>query len=247
MRSKPLIPALLALGLISLGLFAYFGQQSKDNKPATDEGVTKSQEDGSKVVVGGVPRSPNEVETLSHKRSTREKKLKPHGFAPGLKPDENPYVESVATALVSRTNPERYSSFVVPKSFDADAFASRGREYSEEYAKVVEPGRVFASAQPGPDAKPIRNESPRYHRLIQGESVTLKVRSAPNSPVTFTSFDLGSFSNKLSSITVVASSEGIAETTFTAGGGTIDEVQIMAASPVNSGRVNFLVTVQLPK
>jgi len=67
-----------------------------------------------------------------------------------------------------------------------------------------------------------------------------------NAPVTMTSNNLGSFANGLTSITVAADSSGLAEAVFTASRGTIDDIQILAASPVTSGQIAFTVNVQVP-
>ena len=84
------------------------------------------------------------------------------------------------------------------------------------------------------------------HRVKQGESVRLSVKVTPNAPVTFSSHDLGSFENKLTTTTVVADENGIASANFTAGGGTIDQVYVLAASPVTSGQTTFTIDVSLP-
>jgi len=62
-------------------------------------------------------------------------------------------------------------------------------------------------------------------------------------PVTFTSFDCGAFSNLLTSITVTADTDGVATATFLATPGTLNETNILAASPLCSGQVNFSVTI----
>ena len=110
----------------------------------------------------------------------------------------------------------------------------------------VEPSRVFGSKQPGPGVKPILARSARFHRVKQGESVRLQVQVTPKSPVAFTSFNLGSFENNLTSITVAAGEDGLAEAVFTASRGTIDDIPILAASPETSGQIAFTVNVQVP-
>ena len=66
-------------------------------------------------------------------------------------------------------------------------------------------------------------------------------------PVTFTSFDLGVFDkSQLTTVTVQADGRGVAEAVFTAPPGTVDDVRIMAASPVTTGQVRFVVNVQWP-
>jgi len=82
--------------------------------------------------------------------------------------------------------------------------------------------------------------------VVQGEAVRLAVQAVPESPVTFTSFDLGQFSNQLTTITVLADENGVASTEFLATPGTINDVNILAASPMASGQVKFVVNVSLP-
>ena len=94
---------------------------------------------------------------------------------------------------------------------------------------------------------PIRAEGKRFHRLKQGEAVRLTVEAEPFAPVSFNSNRLGQFENQLTSTTVVAGEDGIATATYTASGGTIDQVQILAGSPVNSGQVKFSLYVSVDR
>ena len=80
-------------------------------------------------------------------------------------------------------------------------------------------------------------------QLVQGESIRLQVKTEPGMPATFTSFDLGAFDNSLSSITVKANEDGVATAAFHATTGTLGEVNLVAASPVASERVNFRLFV----
>lgn len=117
----------------------------------------------------------------------------------------------------------------------------------EKYLSVVEPGRVFQTAQPSATTAKLTALSRRYVQIQQGETVPLRVRALPGMPVTFTSFDLGQFENQLTSITVKADRYGIATVKFTGTTGTINDVSILAASPSTSGQARFVVTVKLPK
>ncbi|WP_436717709.1 hypothetical protein U8335_13590 [Roseiconus lacunae] len=62
-------------------------------------------------------------------------------------------------------------------------------------------------------------------------------------PATFTSFDLGTFGNGLSTISVEANEEGVASANFVASGGVGTLVNLLAASPVAAERVEFRVRV----
>ncbi len=85
--------------------------------------------------------------------------------------------------------------------------------------------------------------SKRNHVLRAGESVRLRVKTEPGMPATFTSFDLGTFDNGLSSITVAADELGIAQASFHASPGKKGEINILAASPAATERVKFNVYV----
>jgi hypothetical protein len=200
-----------------------------------------------RVVIGGIERNSTDVRTSPASSSgKREPPEKRQGFSPAVDPEANPQVSLVSAALRARENPERFNSFIVPKNFDAEAFKNDPAGYAATYASIVEPGRVFAPAQPGEGIVPLKADSKRFHRVKQGEAVRLSVKATPFAPVSFWSEDLGQFENELTSITSVAGEDGIATANFTASGGTIDEVHLLAASPVTSGQVAFIVSVKVP-
>lgn len=165
-----------------------------------------------------------------------------YGRTPPVKPDANPNVKSVAEALQTKTHPERLTAMVAPKPFNKDEY----KKNPQAYLDVVEPGRVYQSAQPGPGVPVLQPAGSRYAMLVQGKSTTLSIKALPGVPVTFTSFDLGRFENQLTSITVAADASGVAKTQFLATPGTINAVRILAGSPLATGQVEFLVDVQLP-
>lgn len=156
-----------------------------------------------------------------------------------MRPDTNKQTESVAAAIRDGNHPERLSVIVRPEPFDAKAFKAD----PASYLNTVEPGRAFQSAQPGPDVPRLYGTSPARQHVRQGGKVPLRVAVPPGSPVTFTSFDAGAFSNQLTSITVQADAKGLAETEFTATSGTIANVHILASSPLTSGLARFVVNV----
>jgi hypothetical protein len=92
----------------------------------------------------------------------------------------------------------------------------------------------------------LKAKSPLYSEIRQGEAVTLRVQSTPNAAVNLTSFDLGSFENKLTAISVQANEVGLAEVKFFGTPGTLNEVKILAGSPMASGTVQFVVNVKAP-
>jgi len=166
-----------------------------------------------------------------------------YGSTPAVALDANPQVKSVVTAIKEKNHPERLSTLIAPKPFDAKAFAAD----PTSYLNTIEPGRVYQTAQPGPGVPRLRSSSPAYKQIAQGESTTLKVQAPPKAPVTFTALDLGQFDNELTSITVQANEKGFAEAKYTSTPGTVENVHILAGSPVASGQVRFTVYVQWPQ
>ncbi len=200
-----------------------------------------------KVMVGGVLRPATDVKLkVSEVKGTKpnqeeaEKLAYPYGKQPLIDPSANPNVASVYEALKEKTHPERLSPFIQPAAFDPKIYA----ENPQKYLDVIEPGRVWQSAQPGPGIPVLASVSSTRQIMKQGEAVRLSVKTIAGQPVTFTSFDLGAFDNQLNSISVAANELGVAEATFTAPPGTIAGVSILAASPAASGNVRFVVDVR---
>jgi hypothetical protein len=92
----------------------------------------------------------------------------------------------------------------------------------------------------------LKRDSKYLYSVLQGEKVVLRVMAEPGAPVTFYSGRLGQFPNQLATVTIAADKEGVAQTEFLASAGTRDEIDIVAASPLHSGQVRFLVQVTLP-
>lgn len=157
--------------------------------------------------------------------------------------DLNPQVRSVAEAIQTKSHPERVSTLIHPAAFNAQAYEAD----PASYLNTAEPGRVFQPAQPGPGVKQLTTLSPYLQTVEQGQAVSLKVLAPAGAPVTFTSFDLGEFSNRLTTITVKADAEGVAEAEFTGTPGTIERVNILAASPLTAGQAKYVVHVTLPE
>ena len=211
-------------------------------KKADEQPKTTNETPKDWVSIGGVQRPKSDVAFNNTDSNTFVPPKPRQGFSPRLKPDENPQVAAIYKTLFQDKKPEEVSSFSAPKPFDAEAY----KKDPQAYLSAVEPSRVFGSKQPGEGVKPILAKSSRFHRVKQGESVRLQVQVEENAPVTMTSNNLGSFANGLTSITVAADSSGLAEAVFTASRGTIDDIQILAASPVTSGQIAFTVNVQVP-
>jgi hypothetical protein len=253
--------AVIVFGIaLTAGLFSMVGDSGADKSiDPLVQSDSKAPEPTSKIappmlppgqaIVGGVQRPASDVRLggVSNTNSPKERRKKPHGFSPPVKPETNEQTKLVAQSLAAKDKPQRYSSFVTPYDFDKAAFEADPKSYAAIYASDVAPGRVFASAQPGENVTPIKATSSRLHRVKQGESVRLSVKAIPFAPVTFSSHDLGSFDNQLTTATVVADEQGLANANFTASGGTIDQVYVLAASPVTSGQAKFTIDISLPK
>lgn len=215
--------------------------------PQDADNTTEPDEEGY-IMVGGVRRLASDVAPIAPREMDEEalaelhKKLD-YGELPRIDADANPQVESVAEALRDETHPERVSVLVRPKKFDPKAFKADPAAYLE----IVEPARVFQAAQPAPGVPRLRPADARRHNVVRGDTATLRVVTAPGAPVTFTSFDAGAFENQLTSITVQADAQGMAEAKFLATAGTIANIHILAASPLASGQARFIVNVAPPE
>jgi len=182
--------------------------------------------------------APN-VQAEDSKKTKRADNPNDYGTVQPVRADMNPQVASVAEALKNKTNPERLSPLIPPKPFDPEAY----KKDPAAYLSVIEPGRCFQAKSPGKDVPKIQAVSPQLQNVAQGQSVVLRVKAAAGWPVAFSSFDMGRFSNELTSITVEADAAGFAEAHFFGAMGTISEVNILCSSPMTSGQLKFLVNV----
>ena len=158
-----------------------------------------------------------------------------YGKTPAVTAD-NAQVRSTLAALAApRSHPERLNPRMAPAAFDAAAYAAKPQEYLD----VAEPGRVFQTKPAGPGVTAIAPVSPYWQDVKQGDSIELAVKAVPGAPVTFTSFDAGAFGNGLTTQTVRADGAGLATVRFLGVPGTVNESNILAASPLTSGQVRF--------
>jgi hypothetical protein len=157
-----------------------------------------------------------------------------------VRADANAQVRSVAEALKSKAHPERLSTLVKATPFNRQAYL----ENPSTYCGVAEPGRIWDVAPPSKDTPRLLALSERMQNVKQGGSVSLKLKTVSKMPVSLVALDGGMFENKLNTITVAADEAGVAEVKFFGTPGTINEVNILAASPVASGQVKFLVNVE---
>lgn len=165
------------------------------------------------------------------------------GLSPLVDEDLNENTRSVAEAIRTGQHPERLSPIIAAPPFDEIAF----EEDPQAYTSVIEPGRIYQSAQPGPGVDRIQITSSTFSSLLQGESVVFRVKVGAGDPVTFHSTEMGEFDNRLNTITVLADDQGVAETTFRTTPGMHGLVNVLAASPRTTGQAHFYVRVQLPE
>lgn len=180
-----------------------------------------------------------------YRKNFQEALDKGYGKTPVITED-NTQVQSVVEALNSGKHPERLSPLIRPAAFDQESWQTN-KDYKQKYLNTAEFGRVFQSLNPALGTPKTKRVTPYYQQVAQGEKITLAVKTAADMPVTFTSFDLGKFSNGLTTQTVVANNSGYAEVEFHGMSGTIADVNILASSPAASGQVKFLVYTKLNK
>ncbi len=227
--------------LMTMGIWLFrSGPQNQDVARPGPKRVTRDQF----VEVGGVRRPATDVRGKSSLIPDKLKSEEPfYGTYPKIPKDANPAVTAVMSAIKTGENPERLSSLIAPKPFDSDSFAKNPKAYLD----VVEPGRVWQPAQPGPGVRRISALSELAFDAVQGEPTVMKVKVTPHAPVTFTAFDGGAFENHLNSITVQADGDGLAKATFVATTGVINDVNLVAASPVTSGQLKYVASISLPR
>jgi hypothetical protein len=252
---------LVFVALIPVGVIAYVlsmrgdpiapAQPSVSNE-VTTQGQSNDQESlADTILVGGVKRPKSDVAfhtaALSAERSKLDaatKKLLNKGSlanatVPIASRDENKQISKVHESILARSNPERYHTLALSAAFDNAAFDAD----PDAYLSTVEPARVWQTAQPGPDVPALTGLSRPRQSLKENEAIRLRVRSAANAPVTFTTLDSGVFENSLPSISVRADKDGIAEAKYSAISGVVGDVNIIAASPLASGSVKYRLSV----
>jgi hypothetical protein len=129
-----------------------------------------------------------------------------------------------------------------PDPFDATRFAGE-TAYRTTYLSGIIPGRVWLSADPSPDIPPLLAMVEPVQQVAQNQTLIIRLSGAPNAPVSLTCLGSGSFPvNQRNAITVLSDAAGVATVEFrTKNPG---DVPILAASPMASGRIRFLLEVQ---
>lgn len=237
---------LAVCGVAIVGAIVWFNsRRSSDEDPivvsSNDSRPSDSPSHGWSRV-GGITRPDSDVQINPRLEDHAAPPLVPHGFQPGVAVDLNPQVAGVYEALKDRTQPSRFSSFATPMPFDREAYQAN----PQDYLNMIEPARVFGPAQPGDGVPVLRTDGTLYHRVVQGEAVRLQANVPSGMPLTFNSFSLGTFDSGLSSTTVASNDRGVAEAVFLAGPGTVGDIEILAAGPMTSGQLRYLIQVVLP-
>jgi len=233
-----------ALFIVAIKLLPEMNQNRSSSIGATDTSASnKSSSSNTNIIATqGITTNKPSNKTLPNEASEDEIEARFfYGTTSPVKPSSSAQAQSVYEALKEKKYPERLG-WQFSKEFNYKSFRSNPQKYID----TIEPGRVFRPAQPGENVPRITRSSPLRRQVKHGEFVTLKVEidsKQTGLPVTFTSFDLGRFENDLTSINVVTDSSGIAKVKFYGAEGTINAVNILAASPLSSGRVKFVVDV----
>jgi hypothetical protein len=255
MNAKTRVVGVVVLVLV-VGVAGWMLFRPRNQQPVKDDGharVNRQDDqnrevrvDAGRVMAGNTGRKANIQSAKPSDKSKTANSALPrdpsdYGKLPAIKPDANPQVKAVVEAIRQKKHLDRLSALGTPAPFDAKAYHADPSAYLSQ----VEVGRVFQVAQPGPGVQRLRAVSSNFHRVTQGESVMLRVSAPAGAPVSFASFDCGQFDNQLTAITVAASKDGEAEVRFTATTGTIDDIHILAGSPLASGQVRFVVNVSV--
>lgn len=240
--TRPLIVIAVVIAVIAIAVFALrspspTGVDSAKNTSSPSPMASQASAAGGSAA-SKAPAALAQAAGADAVRTTEADITKPWTTQP-VKADVNPQVKSVADAAQSDQHPERLSPMIAPVAFDQVAWNAN----PSGYLAVTEPGRVFQTAQPSPTTPILVAEGPTAATVARGESTSLRVKAVPGAAVSWTSFDLGSFDNKLPSITVAADRDGVASVTFTATPGVSGQVNILAGSPMASGQVRFTLTV----
>jgi hypothetical protein len=147
---------------------------------------------------------------------------------------------SAVEAVQTHSHHERLSPLMPPKPFDRAAW----ERDPQAYLDVVEPGRVFHTAtSPGPDTPHLKAAETSHVSFTQpGAKVPLMVMGAPGSPVTFTAFGAGEFTeNGMNSISVKADARGYARVEFKVPEHARQMLPVLVGSPMSVGNQRFLI------
>lgn len=220
-------------------------ESAKAVKPDSETTRNRRVPGENEVEIGGVVRPRRDV--VGPQRDPRGFSDRPIfniGQSPLINTRENVYTRSVLEAATDPTGELAYrlTPFVPAPKFNREEYLKNPDAYLNE----VVPGRVFDVLPYSEDNPRIQRASDSHQTVLQGESVILRAETEPAMPVSFYSTRLGRFNGGLSTITVAANEDGIAEVSFETTGGMFGEAEIVATSPVRSGKLRYFVDVRLP-
>ncbi len=142
-----------------------------------------------------------------------------------------------------KLNPQSLSMFYNPKPFDEEAY----KKDKDSYLHQIVPARVNQFLNPGKNTPIIAPNGSMDYACKPLGSVDLSVKVKSHAPVTFTTTHGGVFkSTGLSTVTVAADKNGIADVTYVASRGTLHQAYVLCASPLTSGQLKFSIYV-IPK
>ena len=126
------------------------------------------------------------------------------------------------------------------KAFNAELWSTNPK-YRQKYLDTSEPSRGFMSAKNPKAARMVMVSRPSL-KVTQGQKITLAVKVLPGAPVSFFSPHLNRFGNGLTSMTVAADQQGIAEVEMEGVLGTLARTDVICSSPLCAGTAVFKIT-----
>jgi hypothetical protein len=253
---KKILVLVLAAAAVGAGLWAWLGPRAADSVRGGVAGAAgRAEEPGA---AGSAPSGPAESGAGAWSAQPRGpapalpgQRVVGAGGAPAELPPSytrwNPLVpaganantQSVSEAARTGRHAERLTALMEPRPFSRAEFEAD----RQGYIGVIEPGRVWQTAEAAERTPVLKIKGAAHRQIPRGGSVQLAAVGAPHSVITFHSFDLGAFSNRLTTISVLTDGSGEAAATFTATPGTEGEVNILAACPEAVGQGQFIVQV----
>lgn len=129
------------------------------------------------------------------------------GKTPMVKAGENKSTARLSSELLS---PDLGRNIYEPlKPFDRSVFLSD----PEDYLSKIRPNRVKLAAIASKDVRPLESLGGMHFRILQGDSCFLKAKVEPGMPCTFHA-SMGEFENRLKTISVASSEEGVAQVRY---------------------------------
>ena len=225
------------------------GVESKSGRSRlgqSERAIALGVSDDELIEVGGVMRPERDLGYTNEGDAHSEVAYQPWphpGRAKSVSADSNEQVAGLIRELAMKNGPAAAkSALFAPEAFDLPTYLTDPNAYLEK----IRPGRVFDPAQEGTRVTRLASDTQRYQKVIQGETVWLRIKAEPEMPVSFSTTQVGKFENQLPAITVAADASGVASVQFTPGSGSLGLNDILVASPVHTGQLRFLVDVLLP-